>query len=243
MIDAPLLALISICLQQAFGNNCDFGGISIAMGLDMNQLPPPGGSTSLEKAMIQLALAYKQEQQQEQQEQQQQQQQQQNPTNSPSIKSVEKLFTHTQTAKLILKATTKNSTKHNKKQNRKTRKQTLTSPICCGAELFAKFTHFNLTTQHHAAYDPVHLNFLQCLSSGDSITMKDLYHYKPLSQQDIANNPKNWKYAPILVSNNHERIDICWHQSLLYAKEHNTHVYQWPLPYKQWQSKPTLDAH
>ena len=66
--------------------------------------------------------------------------------------------------------------------------------------------------------------------------MKDLKNYKALSKKDMKN--KKWKFAPILVSTNRERLDITELQAVNFAKENKTYVVRWRIEYKDWEEQP-----
>ena len=63
--------------------------------------------------------------------------------------------------------------------------------------------------------------------------MTDLKNYKAQSKKDMKN--KKWKFAPILVSTNRERLDITELQAVNFAKENKTYVVRWRIEYKDWE--------
>ena len=66
--------------------------------------------------------------------------------------------------------------------------------------------------------------------------MNDLRNYKALSKEDMKND--KWKFAPILVSTNRERVDINEKQARNFAREKKTYVIRWQAEYKNWRGKP-----
>jgi hypothetical protein len=91
-----------------------------------------------------------------------------------------------------------------------------------------------------ACKDQDHFNFVQNLSKGNPIELKDILRYKHLSRQDIENAPDEWKYAPVLVSTNHQRLNISRFKARLWAIDHNTYVFKWKTKNKQHENKPSL---
>jgi len=61
---------------------------------------------------------------------------------------------------------------------------------------------------------------------GESIHIDDLKIYNHLSKEDIASDPL-WEFAPVLVSTNHERMNITKSKASLWAKKHNTYAFKW----------------
>jgi hypothetical protein len=101
------------------------------------------------------------------------------------------------------------------------------STICRGAELFAQCKQYHLTVKKRSKSDQEHSAFLDKLSGGGSISMRDLRLYKRLSHEDLTNDKDNWLFAPVLVATNRERVDICERKSFLFAKEYSTYIFKW----------------
>ena len=40
---------------------------------------------------------------------------------------------------------------------------------------------------------------------------------------------KTWRYAPVIVTTNRERLDVIHQQAIMFEIEHNTHVIRWPV--------------
>ena len=112
---------------------------------------------------------------------------------------------------------------------------------CIGCELFSTFERHHLQESHRSKNDPKHSELVKKLSSGTPITMEDLKQCKSLSKEDIATNPKDWKYAPMMVSTNLERMNICRQKAMMFAKEHSTHVFKWKVRTQKWENRPEAD--
>jgi hypothetical protein len=108
-----------------------------------------------------------------------------------------------------------------------------------GASLFSQCERIHLSTQQRAQDDHEHTAFIDKLSEGKQITMDDLNRYKKLSKSDLNDTSSPWAFAPILVSSNKERIDICQRKSLLFAKHHSTYIFKWRSNIISWKNKPT----
>ena len=106
-----------------------------------------------------------------------------------------------------------------------------------GCYLFSKFERFHLYEQQRAANDPIHNAFVQKLSSGKKIDLKDIEKYKHLEENDLKE--KVWRYAPILVSTNIERLNIIRYKAFQWAKEHNTYVFKWKCTLGQEENRPS----
>ena len=95
-----------------------------------------------------------------------------------------------------------------------------------GCELFSTFQRHHLHEPQRARHDPQHNDFVQKLSRGDKINIQDILQYEHLTEEDILNSPHEWKFATILVANNHERLNITRLKAQLWAKENNTYVFK-----------------
>ena len=97
-----------------------------------------------------------------------------------------------------------------------------------------------LTQQQRCKSDLIHTEFIEQLGNGISVTTEMLSRYKVLSRDDMED--KSWRYAPVLVATNRERIDIIHQQSIMFAIEHHTHVIIWPVNYTNWINRPKSDT-
>ena len=98
-----------------------------------------------------------------------------------------------------------------------------------GIHLFSKFKIFNLTEQMRAADDPQHTALIEScrrLDSTTPFTRSALSFYKCLGPADVASDP-SWAFAPIVVTNNHERLVYNYHQAVRFAKIHGVPLIRW----------------
>lgn len=109
-----------------------------------------------------------------------------------------------------------------------------------GCELFQLFRRHHLITQHRAPDDPSHMDFLNELSMGQPISLEKILCYDELSPEKIALEPQKWRFAPILVATNRERINISFRQAIAFAKANNTQVIRWTNNLKKWENQPLL---
>ncbi len=106
-----------------------------------------------------------------------------------------------------------------------------------GCFLFANLKKFHLKEQQRSE-DPEHNAFIQQLSKGERMKLKTILSYKPLSKQDIDDDPE-WIFAPTLVVGNHERITINRHKAKLWAIRHKTHVFKWKCVVRKERNPPS----
>lgn len=123
----------------------------------------------------------------------------------------------------IFRSKTKQATKKEQQEINRFKANTLSY---CGCSLFAKFDRYHLNEQQRSS-DALHSAFVQKLSCGEEITFDDLQQYKDITLEDILENPDLWKFAPILVSTNIERLIISRYKARLWALENKTHVFKW----------------
>jgi hypothetical protein len=60
-----------------------------------------------------------------------------------------------------------------------------------------------------------------------------------LTKKDIDDNPEDWKFAPILVETNAERMEITKSQAHLFAKHYETYVFKWRAQCRKWLNNPS----
>jgi hypothetical protein len=106
-----------------------------------------------------------------------------------------------------------------------------------GCNAFAQFERTHLTTQQRSS-DPKHNALVQKLARGDPIDIEDLENYKYLSREDTDDPNGDWKFAPVLVSTNRERMTITQRQAILFAQHHQTYVFKWQNKLGSWKNKP-----
>ncbi len=110
-----------------------------------------------------------------------------------------------------------------------------------GGTAFQQCERYHLQEQKRST-DTSHTNFLTKLSRGEAISQHDLHKYKALSAADLQEDNSRWKYAPVLVALNRERVDIVHHKTVLFAQDKQTCVIRWRAKLGQWQGKPILPA-
>ena len=110
-----------------------------------------------------------------------------------------------------------------------------------GASLFKLFKLMQLKTQNRCS-DPLHLELIENIrgaSKETPIKKELLRRVKPLSQEDIANDP-DWRFAPIMVTTNKMRHHINKQKLRLFAIENKRHVLRWLCPYKKGKQTAVL---
>ena len=102
------------------------------------------------------------------------------------------------------------------------------------------FGRFHLTEQVRAGSDLKHSSFVKRLSDGNVIMLQDILSYKHLSLADVESATEDWKYAPVLVSTNLERLNITRSKCQLWARERGTYVFKWKCSTSRHVNKPGL---
>ena len=71
------------------------------------------------------------------------------------------------------------------------------------------------------------------------ITWDDIHSDDPqdpaLGEQKVPS-----KFAPILVANNRERVDVAYHKASLFARQSNTYLFRWKADITEWKNRPLL---
>ena len=266
-IDSISVAAIDSRLKSVMMNNLDFGGIPILFVADFSQLSPVK-APSLPHSLMQLALLLEQEEKEKNQQLtspflspiqpiatsipgqiDNQELQEQHSTSDNELPS--SLHNHNSsvppsskirkchypiTGRLIHRSKRKKKCPHTYGGT-----YSIGTSRRRGCDLFAGCKRFHMTSQQRASGDLKHTQFINKLSNGKSITMKDINHYQRLAKADIEQFPEQWKYAPILVASNRERINIIQRKAMLYAKDFDTHVIKWQCTTMNWRNKPTSD--
>lgn len=116
------------------------------------------------------------------------------------------------------------------------------SLACHGCCLLSNFARFHLKEQMRSAKDDKHKSFVMDLSHGNTITVKRILQFKNLSEKDMQDSPDEWKHVPVLVSTNQERLRIARFKAQMWAKEHKTYVFKWPVLERQHVNRPELSS-
>ena len=95
-----------------------------------------------------------------------------------------------------------------------------------GVNLF-KTSKWYALTQQQRSKDKDHTDLINHMGNGESLSMDDIKKDKSIDQNEL--DDEEWAFAPIIVSTNHERLDIFEIQAKRYAKQHKTHVIRWQL--------------
>ena len=107
------------------------------------------------------------------------------------------------------------------------------TPSTIGAELFSRFTMFQLTQQMRV-HDKSHIALINKLRNPDTTTPinDDVIHYlksKQLSASDVKND-QTWTIASIVVTLNEVRNTLNYEMACRFAKLKNVPVIRWKLP-------------
>ena len=248
-IDARIIALLNFRLQQIMNNDLDFGGLCVLFVGDFCQLGPVQ-KTFLPKDMMRWATRrYHAESA---------------ASNCPSLQKATSASSHVaistkqspkkksasktvpqKASKSMAKRFQLHASKNLRAQKKAAQKKIADEAKKCkpgsltytGCTLLSKFLRFHLLEQQRSK-DPSHNSFVQHLSKGKTIQLSDILSYQRLSKQDIESNPEEWKYAPILVATNQERLTISRAKARLWAEEHKTYVFKWRCKTKRFLNRP-----
>ena len=110
-----------------------------------------------------------------------------------------------------------------------------------GCHLLSKLENVHLIEQQRASQDTAHNTFVQKLSKGTLIQIEDILAYQPLTVNNTkGNNADEWRFAPILVATNAERLQISRFKAKLWAQEHSTYVFKWKRLIGRQATKPPI---
>ncbi len=229
-IDARIIAMLDMRLQQIHNNCSSFGGVPVLFAGDFNQLGPVQ-KVFLPMDMINYALRLKKL----------------GRLNDPPIPSATTTTTdqRKQNAHADDRLFDALDRLHSaRKRRRKSQKQEdaanrfkPTSLTYRGCFLLSSFARFHLREQQRARGDS-HSDFVRHLSEGKPIHLDKILEHPPLSAEDVKTNPKEWMFAPTLVTSNHERLEINRMKAWLWAKKHGTHVFKWRCRIGKQENRP-----
>jgi len=244
-VDTRIIALLNFRMQQLLGiYDLPFGGVPVLFVGDFNQLGPVK-KTFLPQDMLIWASRKGHLKPSTSSLQQ--------PATTSLPTQQQKAQPDTSTYSIPQRATTKNikatfaqfSTKFDTQQASFRRKihESATrflpgSLAHCGCSLLLEFQRHHLNEQVRSSSDPKHSAFVQKLSDGERISLTDILAYKHLSPSEIQNSPQ-WRFAPVLVSTNLERMNITRHKAKLWAIENKTYVFKWKNRTSNHVNKPS----
>jgi hypothetical protein len=235
-IDSRIIAMLDLRLRQIYNNTFDFGGLPVIFAGDFNQLGPVK-KVFLPKDMMTFAMRLKKSGKLHSPPAPTFTDSQGKDTDSPPQASLtciqenlNQTLTNCRTTKQI-----KSVVQQIKQDIARFKSSTLAYR---GAYLMSHFVRQHLQEQMRATGDTHHTALVKKLACGRSIEIADILQYKHLSADDLRNNPQEWKYAPILVSTNKERVNLARIKAREWARDHNTHVYRWRTSYRLHLNRP-----
>lgn len=235
-IDSKIIALINHQLQQVFGNDLPFGGVSVLFAGDFNQLGPVQ-KIFLPKDMMIYAKRNRRIRKQASASANSRNSTQNSAQAPPPLKKQKFNAAAFEEAEQAFHETNIRRNKKQRAQNKIARFRPA-SLAYTGCALFATFERFLLLEQQRAVDDVQHCAFIKRLSKGNDILPEDIESLPHLSHEDITNNPDEWKYAPTLVSTNLERLNICRFKAALWARDHKTYVFRWKNKIRSEENPP-----
>lgn len=235
-IDSVVISLIDARLQRVMGVAKPFGGIAMVFVGDFNQLGAVHKTFLLDDMVcwseIQQEIQKKNVAPKKKQSKRKRKAVQLDKDGSPLPVPQEKLFRAGQRRV----AKTKKQAKGTKAPSTSLfSRYSVRGLVHHGCWMFSNFMRFHISEQQRSD-DPIHNQFVQKLASGKNITLRDLSCYKTLSKSDVKN--PEWKFAPVLVTTNRERMTIVAKQAQLFAQAHSTYVFKWRNPLSCWKNKP-----
>ena len=222
-IDTKIIAVLNLRLQQLFENNLEFGGIPVIFAGDFNQLGPVL-KDFIPTTMMLYALR------QMKTETFRKRKTPLNPMPVPKRRKTDVNQCFKEIKKILY--TSKKEKKAHDQLMKKVNNFSPNSMSYKGAYLLSKFKRFHLSEQQRSNGDEQHTKVITKFDKGESITEEDMKIYNPLTAEDVAEDP-SWLFAPVLVSTNHERMNITREKAKLWATKHNTHVYKWKTKIKR----------
>ena len=243
-IDSKILALVSFRLQQITMNHTlPFGGIPILFVGDFNQLGPVK-KTHLATDMMRWAAKVAKLQRQSHISQVPPPEE---PTYDDEDEDTSHLTTGQRARRLYLKQRLEEVGTSRSKEAMEVKAAARFQPHTLhyhGCHLFAGLIRFHLEEQVRAGTDEQHSDMVKRLSLGSPMTPSDIDRMKHITAQDLQGDEAHlWKFAPILVSTNRERLNITREKCRIWAIEHNTHVYKWRCIDTAHVNRPTINDY
>ena len=88
--------------------------------------------------------------------------------------------------------------------------------------------------------DQKHMNLIRRMHNGEGLTANDINNFNFIDKKTLNNDPE-WKFAPILVTSNFERIIVNEKKSILFAKEKGEIVFRWKIECKIVRGEGSID--
>jgi hypothetical protein len=218
-ISAKLMGIIDSRFRDVTGKDLPFGGVSILFFGDLSQLPPVK-NISIARNSLELAAS----------------EASQVTATKDRTDSGEDEQEPVPKRRKIINVPSKEKFRANQKDLKKKIEKSIDenritqfgvykagSLHRAGAQVFSSLERYHLVDQKRID-DAEHLAFLTKMSKGVNISDGDLAKYRKLSRNDMA---EGWKFAPVLVSSNKERVNICYAKAKLFALDRGEHVFRW----------------
>ena len=236
-VDSVMIAMIDARLQRVMKNTLPFGGVAVMFCGDFNQLGAVKKSFLLDDLLNWAEY------------QRHNQSRLKKPLPKPASRKrkANPLIAHQKPVPVppaeLARAARARATSTKRKKAKKTKVNTslysrysVRNVVHYGCHALSKFERYHLAEQHRTK-DKLHMKFVKKLANGLGITLEDLAPYKALRCSDLQKD--EWKFAPVLVSTNRERMAIVNKQAALFARLHGTYVFKWRNPCKGWKNKPS----
>ena len=243
-IDSKILALISFRLQQITGNTgLPFGGLPVLFVGDFNQLGPVK-KTHLATDMMRWAAKIAKLQRQapgsaiplpEE------------PQNDGEEEDLSSLTPSQRARRIYLRQRMEEAKNSRSKQAMEEKARARFQPHTLhyhGCHLFAGLLRFHLEEQVRAEDDFEHKDMVKRLSLGTAMTPSDIDRMEHISRSDLQGDEAHlWKFAPVLVSTNRERLNITREKCRIWAIEHKTYVFKWRCKDTAHVNKPNINDY
>lgn len=232
-VDTRIIALLHHRLQQVMNNYSQpFGGVPIFFFGDFNQLGPVQ-KTFIPKDMMTWAVRNRINSSNRQFHEP--------PTRDPSQLPKPQRPSKAVWKQRCTKIFVKSKTAAEKKEEEEANRFKPGSLAYAGCLLLSEFKRYQLLEQTRSI-DALHTAFVERLSDGEPITIDDIKLYDHLSKEDVAKDPEKWKFAPVLVSTNAERLNIVRMKAQMWAKQNDTYVFKWRTRLRKEVNRPSSET-